>query len=150
MLLPTAQQQILDWFHLMENLHKVGGSLKRLKQAQALLWQGKVEQAIELLCTLNRRQAQRFCQYLREQQHRLVHYEYYQAEGMPIGSGAVESLVKQIDRAEPKYQELSGRKNMSLKCWLTAVPISIDSWSLSFSRKSDTLPSTGILNTLPV
>jgi len=35
--------EILDWYHLKENLYKVGGSLKRLTQAEALLWQGKTE-----------------------------------------------------------------------------------------------------------
>ena len=30
------RQEILDWYHLKENLHKVGGSLKRLNQAEAL------------------------------------------------------------------------------------------------------------------
>jgi hypothetical protein len=39
---------ILDWFHLKENLYKVGGSLKRLCQAEALLWQGKLDQTIDL------------------------------------------------------------------------------------------------------
>jgi len=29
--------EILDWYHLKENLYKVGGSLKRLTQAEALL-----------------------------------------------------------------------------------------------------------------
>lgn len=28
--------EILDWYHLKENLYKVGGSLKRLKKAEAL------------------------------------------------------------------------------------------------------------------
>ncbi len=30
------RRDILDWFHLMENLEKVGGSLKRLAQARSL------------------------------------------------------------------------------------------------------------------
>ena len=37
--------EILDWYHLKENLYKVGGSLKRLKSAETLLWQGQVEAA---------------------------------------------------------------------------------------------------------
>jgi len=40
--------EILDWYHLVENLHKVGGSIKRLNQAEALLWKGQVEAAIIL------------------------------------------------------------------------------------------------------
>ncbi|MDJ0571089.1 MAG: hypothetical protein QNJ53_18855 [Pleurocapsa sp. MO_192.B19] len=35
----TIQQrhEILDWFHLKENLFKVGGSLKRLRQVETFL-----------------------------------------------------------------------------------------------------------------
>ncbi|MBC6472161.1 MAG: hypothetical protein GDA48_04530 [Hormoscilla sp. GM102CHS1] len=29
-------RKILDWFHLKENLYKVGGSIKRLRKAEAL------------------------------------------------------------------------------------------------------------------
>jgi hypothetical protein len=38
----SSRCEILDWFHLVENLYKVGGSLKRVKAAKALLWQGLV------------------------------------------------------------------------------------------------------------
>jgi len=41
--------EILDWYHLKENLYKVGGSLKRLTQAEALLWQGKTDEAKALV-----------------------------------------------------------------------------------------------------
>ena len=40
------RQEILDWYHLKENLYKVGGSIKRLKSAENMLWQGKVEEVI--------------------------------------------------------------------------------------------------------
>jgi hypothetical protein len=43
---PASRLEILDWYHLRENLYKVGGSLKRLKQASAKLWQGQVDEAI--------------------------------------------------------------------------------------------------------
>jgi len=43
---PASRLEILDWYHLRENLYKVGGSLKRLKQAEAKLWQGQVDEAI--------------------------------------------------------------------------------------------------------
>ncbi len=36
-------REILDWFHLVENLYKVGGSNQRIYQAKKLLWQGKVD-----------------------------------------------------------------------------------------------------------
>lgn len=97
----TAPQrrEILDWYHLKENLYKVGGSLKRLHQAEALLWRGKVDETILLFAECSKKQAQNFCQYLRKHRHRVVNYDYFQAEGLcPIGSGAVESAIKQIDR----------------------------------------------------
>jgi hypothetical protein len=40
------RQEILDWYHLKENLYKVGGERKRIKQAEALLWRGRVEEPI--------------------------------------------------------------------------------------------------------
>jgi len=40
------RREILDWYHLVENLHKVGGSIKRLEQGETLLWQGNVEAAM--------------------------------------------------------------------------------------------------------
>lgn len=91
--------EILDWYHLVENLHKVGGSIKRLNQAEALLWKGQVEAAIILFSDCQRKQAKNFCEYLLKHQHRIVNYEYFQAEGLhSIGSGAVESAIKQIGR----------------------------------------------------
>ena len=56
----SKREEILDWFHLKENLHKVGGSLKRLNQAEALLWQGKVDAAIALFEGLQKDQARKF------------------------------------------------------------------------------------------
>lgn len=90
--------EILDWYHLKENLYKVGGSVRRLHQAESLLWKGLVDQAKALFedCTLD--QARKFCNYLEHHRHRIVNYEYFQAEGILIGSGAVESSIKQIDR----------------------------------------------------
>ena len=42
----TERREILDWYHLKENLYKLGGSIKRLKKVEAFLWKGKVESAI--------------------------------------------------------------------------------------------------------
>lgn len=96
---PEQRREILDWYHLNEDLHKVGGSIKRLRQAEALLWQGKVDEVIALFHTLNRKQAQNFCHYLEKHRHRIVNYAYYQAEDIcSIGSGVVESTIKQIGR----------------------------------------------------
>jgi hypothetical protein len=52
-----------------------------------------------LFSTLKCNQAKNFCQYLEKHCHRIVNYAYYQAENIcSIGSGAVESAIKQIDR----------------------------------------------------
>jgi hypothetical protein len=94
---PGQRLEILDWYHLVENLHKVGGSIKRLTQAEALFWQGQVDAAIALFSNCQRKQAKHFCQYLRKHHHRIVNYEYFQAEGLySIGSGAVESAIKRF------------------------------------------------------
>lgn len=94
---PGERREILDWFHLIENLYKVGGSLKRLKQAETLLWSGKIDETLALISPLKAKQAQNFCQYLETHRHRIVNYDYYQTEGIcSIGSGAIESTIKQI------------------------------------------------------
>lgn len=95
----TQRREILDWYHLNENLQKVGGSIRRLRQAETLLWNGNVDDAIALFVDLKHKQAQNFCHYLENHRHRIVNYAYYQAEGIcSIGSGGVESAIKQIDR----------------------------------------------------
>jgi hypothetical protein len=96
---PEQRLEVLDWYHLVENLHKVGGSIKRLHQAEELLWRGQVEAAIALFSNCKQKQAKNFCEYLRKHRPRIVNYEYYQAEGLySIGSGAVESAIKQMGR----------------------------------------------------
>ena len=93
------RREVLDWFHLMENLYKVGGSMKRLKKAEAFLWKGQIDSASALFSDFHNKQAQNFCLYLQKHRHRIINYEYHQAEEIcSIGSGAIESTIKQIDR----------------------------------------------------
>jgi len=107
------RQEILDWYHLVENLHKVGGSIKRLNQAEALLCKGQVEAAIALFSNCQRKQAKNFCEYLHKHRHRIVNYEYFQAEAFySIGSGAVESAIKQIGRRVQLSGAQWNRKNV--------------------------------------
>jgi hypothetical protein len=96
---PAIRQEILDWYHLKENLYKVGGSLKRLKAAETFLWQGQIESAIALFADFLKKPAQNFINYLKKHYHRIVNYEYFSQSGLcSIGSGAVESAVKQIGK----------------------------------------------------
>lgn len=94
---PQTGEEILDWFHLNENLHKVGGSLKRLRKAESLLWEGQVDATLALFAQVKTKPAQRFREYVQTHRGRIPNYRYYQMEGLPIGSGSVESWIKQID-----------------------------------------------------
>ena len=93
-----ARLEILDWYHLMENLGKVGGSQQRLDAVEAKLWQGDVEGAVRLFDHWQHERVDRFIGYLAKHRHRIVNYSYYQAEGISIGSGEIESTIKQIGR----------------------------------------------------
>lgn len=92
-----SRWEILDWYHLVENLYKVGGSLKRLKAAETLLWQGQIDDTKALFNRWQGKQVKNFIAYLEKHYSRIVNYSYYQAEQLcSIGSGAVESAIKQI------------------------------------------------------
>lgn len=93
---PAQRREILDWYHLVENLGKVGGSQHRLDAAERWLWQGKVVQAMAEFADWQHERVRLFIGYLHKHRHRLVNYADYQAQGIAIGSGAVESTVKQI------------------------------------------------------
>jgi hypothetical protein len=113
--------EILDWYHLKENLYKVGGSLKRLAAAEALLWQGQVEAAKALFADCRRKPARNFKAYLSKHRSRIVNYGFYQAQQLcAIGSGAVESAVKQIGRrlqiSGARWNIASVNPMLSLRC----------------------------------
>jgi hypothetical protein len=93
------RREILDWFHLNENLQKVGGSIKRLKQAETYLWKGNIVSATALFTELKKKPAVNFCKYLEKHKQRIINYEVFQRDKIcSIGSGAVESGIKQIAR----------------------------------------------------
>jgi transposase len=79
-------------------LAQVGGSQHRLDAVETCLWQGDIEGAIQLFDDWPHERVDRFIAYLAKHRHRIVNYAYYQAEGMSISSGAIESRVKQIGR----------------------------------------------------
>lgn len=91
-----GRREILDWYHLVENLGKVGGSNRRLDQVEALLWQGNVDSAIAQFDDWEHERVTRFINYLNHHRTRIINYDYWQSEGISIGSGAIESTVKQI------------------------------------------------------
>ena len=90
------RREVLDWYHLKENLYRVGGSIRRLKKVENYLWQGFVNEAIEEFEGLKNKQAQNFQNYLRKHQGRIPDYQLYQELKICIGSGSVESWIKQL------------------------------------------------------
>jgi hypothetical protein len=90
------REEILDWYHLMENLHKVTGAKGKINRVKNHLWWGEVGKALSLLKKSELRGADRFSQYLKKHEKRIINYCQKNLEGETIGSGAVESLVKQI------------------------------------------------------
>jgi hypothetical protein len=90
--------EILDWYHLVENLGKVGGSNQRLDIVEAFLWKGDVDGAIQEFADWKNDQVERFISYLQTHRQRIVNYDYFHSEGISIGSGSIESTVKQIGR----------------------------------------------------
>ncbi len=94
-----SRLEILDWYHLVENLYKVGGAQVRLARVEAFLWRGNVAAAIAELNEWSHPQVDNFIAYLYKHHSRIPDYWYFQTEQISsIGSGAIESTVKQIGR----------------------------------------------------
>jgi hypothetical protein len=88
--------EVLDGYHLMENLAKVSGTPAQLEAVKALLWQGQVGAARQYLYQHRVCHSEGFRAYLKKHQGRIPNYEARQQAGESIGSGRVESLVKQL------------------------------------------------------
>jgi hypothetical protein len=94
-----SRLEILDWYHLVENLYKVGGDKNRLARVEAFLWRGNVVAAIAEFDGWSHPQVDNFIAYLRKHHSRIPDYWYFQTKKISsIGSGAIESTVKQIGR----------------------------------------------------
>ena len=106
-----SRREILDWYHLVENLGKVGGSIKRLNIVEALLWKGSVDEAIQQFANWQHKKVDNFIAYLNQHRHRIINYDYYQSEGISIGSGAIESTIKQIDERPRVVRRRKGMRS---------------------------------------
>ncbi|MCD6508357.1 hypothetical protein J7M22_17275, partial [Candidatus Poribacteria bacterium] len=104
--------QILDWAHAVEHLWDVGkilygeGTKKTkdwVKQKESLLWEGKVEDVIDSLEKLKRKQRnpqrrkalQDLIRYYTTNKDRMS-YALYREKGLPVGSGGIESGIKNV------------------------------------------------------
>ena len=90
------REEILDWYHLMENAHKMTASSNNLKIIEAFLWRGKAMEAKKYIQGAKIINSVDFIRYLENHQHRIIDYQARQETGASVGSGAVESLIKQI------------------------------------------------------
>jgi hypothetical protein len=111
---PAQPRAVLDWFQLMENLHKVGGSeqrridsevsselcasRQRLKQVRLELWQGSIASAKAAFDNWEQPPVPvvNFLKYVEQHQSRIPDYQSDQQQGLCIGSGSVESTIKRI------------------------------------------------------
>jgi hypothetical protein len=84
--------EILDWYHLMENLYKQKMEKSELLKIKRLLWEGRIDEALAEF-----EEGNNFRKYLEKHYFRIVNYKYFQYEGITIGSGAVESSIKQFN-----------------------------------------------------
>ncbi|NJR74993.1 MAG: hypothetical protein HC773_17880 [Scytonema sp. CRU_2_7] len=71
---PDQRRELLDWYHLVENLFKVGGSLQRLHQAKSYLWQGQIDRALALFEDCQSKTFQCFRNYLEKHRTRIPNY----------------------------------------------------------------------------
>ena len=53
----VKRREILDWYHLVENMNKIGGSNKRLNRIKENLWKGEVKRVLEELEGCKKKQA---------------------------------------------------------------------------------------------
>lgn len=95
-----SRREVLDWYHLMENLYKVGGSEQRIKQVRKELWKGNILGARELFDDWDNapKEVINFLDYLDDHKTRIPNYQLDQELGLCIGSGEVESTIKRISR----------------------------------------------------
>jgi hypothetical protein len=90
------RREVLDWYHLSENLYRMGGSLKVLKRVENYLWQGQIDEGLGEISQWSGKEAHNFRAYVQKHRSRIPDYSLYQELGICIGSGSVESAIKQI------------------------------------------------------
>lgn len=67
-----------------------------MDELETSLWHGNVDEAIAALANIP--EAKNFLAYLNRHRPLIPDYHAFQAQGITIGSGAVESTIKQIGR----------------------------------------------------
>lgn len=114
------RREVLDWYHLVENIHKVKVSKKVKRQIETYLWQGEQDSAIKELNGSKQKEAINFINYRKKHESRMPDYGLYQDLGICIGSGSVESKIKQIGKriqiAEACWKSENVHQILRLRC----------------------------------
>ena len=105
---PERCYQLLDFYHAAEHLNKVAKLQKKLKPAQRTQWfrkhkkmlkNGKIQEVLQVIKQLCRRSRNKKLRterdYFARNMKRMI-YSDIAAEGLPIGSGLVESAIRRV------------------------------------------------------
>ena len=121
---PESRPEILDWYHLKENLYKIQAKKQFLLQIESFLWHGQVESAITTLKKSKYVGVTQFTAYLDKHRHRLVNYMYFQSEQLSsIGSGAAPVCGQTNRQTNANCRRERGSMKTYHKCCNCAVPI---------------------------
>ena len=90
------RREILDWYHLVENVEKLKVSKKKKEEWKEKLWRGQADEIAQELLVQKSKEVKKLGRYVKKHRSRIVEYDLYQQLGIEIGSGSVESKVKQI------------------------------------------------------
>lgn len=96
-------QGVVDWFHAVEHLSEAAHALypnpdqhtnrqRWLKRHKENLYQGRIH---KIITSLTQRGVPHLATYFERYQNQM-HYRHFREQGLPIGSGTVESGVKQF------------------------------------------------------
>jgi len=133
----SERVEILDWYHCCQHLWTVGNAVHGAETAQAeawvnhakdVIWQDGPDALLELLarCRPTTQHAAKTLEtergYFRTNAARM-RYAIYRDQGLPVGSGAVESAAKHLvqqrmKRAGMRWSELGARAILHLRCAL--------------------------------
>jgi hypothetical protein len=126
---------VVDFYHAVEHLVKVadgrrGWTLRKrerwLNKMRAILKQGRIEEVIGELNTLakgrNARTVKTEVKYFEEHRERM-HYDLLEAKSLPLGSGMVESAIRQVVNLRLKgagmfWHERNAEGFLHLRCYL--------------------------------
>ncbi len=133
----SERVEILDWYHCCQQLWAVGNAVHGADTPQAAAWVDHAKQVIwhegpdalfRLLasCRAMSEEATKTLEtergYFRTNAERM-RYSTYRDQGLPVGSGAVESAAKHLvqqrmKRAGMRWSELGARAILHLRCAL--------------------------------